>query len=136
MDESAPREDSPDHGGAGEYGGGDPALAEDMRSKSAGWLLVAEQFHPDVDTACDRLDELGFDSTWLRGLKSHLRQQALLLHSMLAAQARAYEDMLAAGGPNDPEAYSQYKMATDFNLALLARPDEGDESGEHPGENR
>lgn len=128
MDGPAP--DSSEGDGTSEHGDGDPAFAEVMRSKSAGWLLLAEKFHPKMERNCDRLDELGFDSSSIRALQSNLRQQALLLHSLHAAQARAYDDMLTAGGPNDPTAYEQYELATDFNLALLARPGDSADSGD------
>ncbi|GAB3553280.1 hypothetical protein J2S53_001536 [Actinopolyspora lacussalsi] len=90
-----------------------------LRSHSAGWRLLAERMHPEQQPELDRLDEIGMGSTLLRDLLDGFRQQALLLHSTISAQARAYEEMIEAGGPEDPEAYENYRRTTEFLNELL-----------------
>ncbi len=105
-------------------GRSDPQLtfADVLRSESARWLLLAEWCRPESQAAIDSLARLGIDPTPLRLVSSALRQRALLLHSAHEAQARAYDDMLAAGGPHNPLAMRAYKAATAFNMALLPDP--------------
>ncbi|NYH77001.1 hypothetical protein FHR84_000315 [Actinopolyspora biskrensis] len=121
MDEVGEHEDrdgsAPD--GRGTDGGREPGFAETLRSQSAGWLLLAERMHPRQQPALDELDELGTGSETLRATLDEFRQQALLLHNAMSAQARAYEEMLESGGPDDPEAYENYRQATQFINELL-----------------
>lgn len=121
MDETGEHEDrngsAPD--GDGAEGGEEPGFAETLRSHSAGWLLLAERMHPRQQPALDDLDELGMGSELLRATLDEFRQQALLVHNAMSAQARAYEEMLEAGGPDDPEAYENYRQATQFINELL-----------------
>ncbi|ASU79310.1 hypothetical protein CDG81_14560 [Actinopolyspora erythraea] len=98
---------------------GDTDYGEMLRRHSAGWRLLAERMHPDQRPELDRLDELGMGSTPLRDLLDGFRQQALLLHSIVSAQARAYEEMIEAGGPDDPEAYENYRRTIESLHELL-----------------
>ena len=97
-------------------------FADVLRSKSARWLLLAECCRPEAQPAIDSLKRLGVDPSPLRQVSSALRERALLLHSAHEAQARAYDDMLAAGGPNNPSAMRKYETATAHNMALLPGP--------------
>lgn len=97
-------------------------FADVLRSKSARWLLLAECCRPEAQPAIDSLERLGVDPSPLQQVSSALRERALLLHSAHEAQARAYDDMLAAGGPNNPSAMRKYKAATAGNMALLPGP--------------
>ncbi|NHD17611.1 MULTISPECIES: hypothetical protein [unclassified Actinopolyspora] len=124
MDEAGEHEDrdgSASGGGDvdGGNGGEEPGVVETLRSHSAGWLLLAERMHPQQHPALDELDELGTGSETLRAALDEFRQQALLVHNAMSAQARAYEEMLEAGGPDDPEAYENYRQATEFLNDLL-----------------
>ncbi|WP_019853733.1 hypothetical protein [Actinopolyspora mortivallis] len=97
----------------------DPGFSEVLRRQSAGWRLLAERMHPRQQPALDELDKLGLDSESLRATFDQFRQQALLLHNAMSAQARAYDEMMEAGGPDDPEAYENYRLATEFITDLM-----------------
>ena len=97
-------------------------FADVLRSKSARWLLLAERCRPEAQPAIDSLEQLGIDPSPLHQVSSCLRERALLLHSAHEAQARAYDDMIAAGGPNNPSAMRKYRDATADNMALLPGP--------------
>lgn len=47
-------------------------------------------------------------------------QHCRLLSQVTAAQALAYDELMAAGGPDNPEARSDYEQASAFHTALLA----------------
>lgn len=94
-------------------------FADVLRSESVRWLLLAECCRPEAQPAIDSLERLGIDPTPLHRASLALRERALLLHSAHEAQARAYDDMLAAGGPHNRLAMRAYEAATAFNMALL-----------------
>ncbi|SDK17311.1 hypothetical protein SAMN04487820_10577 [Actinopolyspora mzabensis] len=127
MDEAAGRDEQDDIESSGPSGAdagkdrnaGHSDFGELLRSHSAGWRLLAERMHPDQQPALERLDEIGMDSALLRDALDGFRQQALLIHSAVSAQARAYEEMLEAGGPDDPEAYENYCRTIEFLHELL-----------------
>jgi hypothetical protein len=46
--------------------------------------------------------------------------RARLASAVNAAQALAWDAMVAAGGPSDPDAYSDYRAASEFHAALVS----------------
>lgn len=75
----------------------------------------------------DRFASFGMDVSWLR--EHSERQQRFLrqLASVHAAQALAYDEMMAAGGPENSRAYVEYEAATRRNTALLPQDKLGDD---------
>lgn len=47
------------------------------------------------------------------------------LQQITAAQAIAYDEMMAAGGPDNPAAYEEYRLTCERNIELMPRFDTG-----------
>jgi hypothetical protein len=67
----------------------------------------------------------------LRAESERSRRYLQQLGSVHAAQASAYEAMIAAGGPDDSRAYVEYEAASKRNLALLPQDDLSRNSLDH-----
>lgn len=60
----------------------------------------------------------------LDGMQAWMRASAYRLHTtqrLTGEQARAYDEMMAEGGPDNAEAHARYKESTEFRKALLPR---------------
>ncbi|MGH3436191.1 MAG: hypothetical protein ACRDRN_06950 [Sciscionella sp.] len=55
-----------------------------------------------------------------------MAERTRLLSQIEAAQALAYDQMMAAGGPDDADAYADYAASTQRHIALLPDGDPGE----------
>jgi hypothetical protein len=67
----------------------------------------------------------------LRAENERSRRYIQQVASVNAAQAAAYEAMIAAGGPDNSRAYVEYEAACQRNLALLPQDDLSQHSLDH-----
>lgn len=110
-----------------------------LRQQAARFAHAADS-HERLSKSIENLHESMRQAGWPQNfgwMKDHSDAAAYRLQTMqrlTAEQAMAYDEMIAAGGPDNEEAYSDYAASSEFRKALLptdfsnpdldSRPDE------------
>ncbi|MGH3494179.1 MAG: hypothetical protein ACRDQ1_13255 [Sciscionella sp.] len=105
-----------------------------MRRSSAACAHLASrsvQQAEDLDrlavNAGPMLAALGLEPPTVLARESRaLAEQLRLVGQINAAQAIAYEDMMAAGGPDDPQAYAAYQRTCERHSDLMPNEPRGE----------
>lgn len=89
-------------------------------------VAIIARLSSDSDELLSKLEDMekhGLDLSELR--EQHLRAQRFIeqVGSVQAAQAIIYDEYIAAGGRESPEAQAEYEAATERNIALMPRDD-------------
>ncbi|MBB4684315.1 hypothetical protein [Amycolatopsis jiangsuensis] len=96
-----------------------PSFADQLRQRSAAFRVCAG----NEDRAAELfagLAERGLPGmTEMRNRSERAARMLEQVASVTAAQAMAYDEMLAAGGPDDSRAYVEYEASTRRLLALM-----------------
>lgn len=119
-------------------GNEDERFVEALRQRAAAWQAMADHLsaaarnEPPPETLTDPLlRQLGFPelaATLMQRMEA-IAQRARLSGDVEAAHAIACQEMLEAGGPDNPEAYRKYQEATELHIALLPGADAPHEPG-------
>lgn len=91
------------------------------RAAAAARLLQRSQL--DIAKQFDELEDLGGGAKWMRDKTLRTARMLEQIAAVHAAQAIAYDDMIAAGGPENSRAYVEYEATTRRNTALLPKDD-------------
>lgn len=90
---------------------------------SALWAQAAEHQLDIVETLTDLHEHLGDDLP--RALSPAAAKlnadRARTMQSLAAAGAIAYDELIARGGPDNVEAYEEYRLTVERNVALMPR---------------
>jgi len=104
---------------------GDGYVAGLRRTAAAAASLAETQ--SELAEALRGLDDLGVDIDQMVQVSSRGADFLRQIGAVNAAQALAYEDMMAAGGPENSRAYVEYEATTRRNTELLPSESLSDE---------
>ncbi|HET6504070.1 MAG TPA: hypothetical protein VFG87_25255 [Amycolatopsis sp.] len=95
-----------------------PTYSDRLR-KIAAMAAQSELRHRAMGELIDELEAKGLTMTEFREMNERAGRFIGHVSAVNAAQAIAYDDMLAAGGPENSRAYVEYEATSRRNAALL-----------------